>query len=336
MTQFGSLLDFDVHLSAERNYSRHTRRAYLADLRQLAEHAGHAPEEVSAREIRAWLVDLRGTRSASTLSRKLVSVRGFFRFLMREGRAEADPTAGLSAPRQPRRLPRPLSVDDCDALIESDAVSASRSSATKPEPSPDPLEELRQIRDRTILEVLYGTGIRVGELVALDVRDVDGRRGELRVLGKGRKERVVPLPGMAREILEKWIQVRKRPGVLAEPLFISIRPRRDTEARRLGDRDVRRILKKRALAVGISDRVHPHRLRHSYATHLLDMGADLREIQELLGHSSLATTQKYTAVSIEHLRQAYDEAHPRASSSKLRKASETPKKSGSRKKGKGR
>ena len=336
MTQFASLLDFDVHLSAERNYSHHTRRAYLADLRQLAEHAGRAPEEVSARQIRAWLVDLRGTRSASTLSRKLASVRGFFRFLMREGRAEADPTTGLSAPRQPRRLPRPLSVDDCDVLIENEAAPAPRSSSTKPAPSQGPLEELRRLRDRTILEVLYGTGIRVGELVGLDVRDVDRRRGEVRVLGKGRKERVVPLPGLAREVLETWIEARKRPGILAEPLFISIRPRRDTEARRLGDRDVRRILKKRALAVGISDRVHPHRLRHSYATHLLDMGADLREIQELLGHSSLATTQKYTAVSIEHLRQVYDEAHPRALSSKSRASSGTRKKAGSRKKRKAR
>ena len=158
------------------------------------------------------------------------------------------------------------------------------------------------------------------------------RRGELRVIGKGRKERVVPLPGLAREALENWIEARKRPGVLAEPLFISIRPRRDTEARRLGDRDVRRILKKRALAVGITDRVHPHRLRHSYATHLLDMGADLREIQELLGHSSLATTQKYTAVSIEHLRQAYDEAHPRAASSKACASAGARQKAGSRKK----
>ena len=157
--------------------------------------------------------------------------------------------------------------------------------------------------------------------MALDVRDVDMRRGEVRVLGKGRKERVVPLPEMARRALADWLAARRRPGVLAEPLFISIRPRRDDKVRRLGDRDVRRILRKRAQGAGLSDRVHPHRLRHSYATHLLDMGADLREIQELLGHASLSTTQKYTAVSIEHLRQVYDEAHPRAAGpSKVRKA----------------
>lgn len=333
MSEFPRLRDFDVHLSAERNFSEHTRRAYLSDLRQLAEHAACAPEEVSARDVRAWLVDLGATRSASTLSRKLASVRGFFRFLIREGRAEADPTAGLTTPRQPPRLPRPLSVDDCDVLVERDpparaSVSASRSAP--PAAGARPLDRLRGMRDRTLVEVLYGTGIRVGELVALDVRDVDRRRGELRVLGKGRKERVVPLPALAREAVDAWIEVRKRPGVLAEPLFTSIRPRRDDKARRLGDRDVRRILKKRALAAGISDRVHPHRLRHSYATHLLDMGADLREIQELLGHSSLATTQKYTAVSIEHLRQVYDDAHPRAAAaSKLRKGSGGREKTGS-------
>jgi integrase/recombinase XerC len=131
-------------------------------------------------------------------------------------------------------------------------------------------------------------------------------------MGKGRKERVVPLPKLTLDALMSWLEARRRPGVLAEPLFISLRPRRDDVVRRLGDRDVRRILSKRAMGAGLADRVHPHRLRHSYATHLLDMGADLREIQELLGHASLSTTQKYTAVSVEHLRQVYDSAHPRA------------------------
>ena len=140
--------------------------------------------------------------------------------------------------------------------------------------------------------------IRVGELVSLDVRDLNLHLGEVRVVGKGRKERIMPLPSLALEALEEWVTARQRPGVLAEPLFVSLRPRRDSEARRLGARDVRRVLRRRAIAAGITDRVHPHRLRHSYATHLLDMGADLREIQELLGHASLSTTQKYTAVSV--------------------------------------
>jgi integrase/recombinase XerC len=151
----------------------------------------------------------------------------------------------------------------------------------------------------------------VGELVALDVRDVDARRGEVRVMGKGRKERVVPLPAQARAALRDWLAARERPGILAEPLFTSL-VRRGRGGRRLGERDVRRVLAARARAARIAEPVHPHRLRHSYATHLLDMGADLRAIQELLGHASLSTTQKYTAVSAERLLEVYDRAHPRA------------------------
>ncbi len=156
--------------------------------------------------------------------------------------------------------------------------------------------------------------------VGLDVRDVELRSGEIRVLGKGRKERIIPLPGLCRDVIADWIEARKRPGILGEPLFISLRPRKEDKPRRLGDRDVRRVLKRRGIEAGIRDRVHPHRMRHSYATHLLDMGADLREIQELLGHASLSTTQKYTAVSAEHLRQVYDRAHPRATAVKHKRS----------------
>ena len=303
--------EFDRHLLAERNFSEHTRRAYRSDLRQFAKHLGTAPEEAGPREVRAWLIALGATRMATTVGRKLASLRTFFRYGLREGWAKADPTLGLRTPKVPRSLPRPLSVDDCFGLIERDPEPAQRKSGAAAAPE-TAMQRLRRLRDRTIVEVLYGTGIRVGELAALDVRDFDRRRGELRVLGKGRVERVAPLPKMALGAVLEWVDARKRPGLLAEPLFISIRPRRDTKARRLCDRDVRRILKKRALAAGIPERVHPHRLRHSFATHLLDMGADLREIQELLGHASLSTTQKYTAVSIEHLRRVYDEAHPSA------------------------
>ena len=304
----GSLRDFDLHLRSERNLSPHTCRAYASDLRCLVEHAGAsvAPAEVGSEDIRTWLIDSRAKHSPATTARRLGAARAFFRFLVREGEVAVDPTAGLPLPKLPKRLPRPLSVDDCNVLVERDAPPPK---SEKPE---SPFDTLRRLRDRAIVELLYGAGIRVGELVSLDVRDLNLHLGEVRVVGKGRKERIMPLPSLALEALEEWVTARQRPGVLAEPLFVSLRPRRDSEARRLGARDVRRVLRRRAIAAGITDRVHPHRLRHSYATHLLDMGADLREIQELLGHASLSTTQKYTAVSVEHLRQVYDAAHPRA------------------------
>jgi integrase/recombinase XerC len=159
---------------------------------------------------------------------------------------------------------------------------------------------------------MYGAGLRVGEIVALDVRDLDLVRGEVRVWGKGGKERVVPLPAAAREALRAWVDARRAPGLLAQPLFVA-QPRGAGESpRRLSDRDARRRLARRAREAGLSGRIHPHRMRHSYATHLLDMGADLRAIQELLGHASLSTTQRYTAVSAERLVAVYDRAHPRA------------------------
>jgi integrase/recombinase XerC len=316
------LRDFELHLRAERNLSPHTRRAYLSDLRQFAQHAGpgFAPERATSLDVRGFLASLHGRRGPATLGRKLAALRAFYGWLLREGACRLDPTAGMPAPRLPKRLPRPLPVDECMALI--DAVPAGPAQAS--------------LRDRALLELLYGAGLRVSELASLDVRDVDLHRGDVRVTGKGGKPRVVPLPAAARSALGAWIDSRRAPGLLAQPLFISLRRgkvSRASEARseprasggggagsaravpaRLGVRDVRRVLARRARAGGIESRVHPHRLRHSYATHLLDMGADLREIQELLGHASLSTTEKYTAVSAERLLEVYDRAHPRARS----------------------
>ena len=175
----------------------------------------------------------------------------------------------------------------------------------------DPRAAERERRDRALVELLYGAGLRVSELSQLDVRDVDLARGDVRVFGKGGAERVVPLPSEARRTLAAYLDARDAGNAAALPLFTALRAKRGVW-HRLGVRDVRRVLRARARAVGLFDRVHPHRLRHSYATHLLDMGADLREIQELLGHASLATTEKYTAVSIDRLAEVYDRAHPRA------------------------
>ncbi len=300
MTFTPAVTAFELHLRAERNLSAHTRRAYLSDVTQFAEFlgAGASPDKVSAVDVRAFLAGLHATRHPSTLGRKLASIRSFFRYLVREKQCALDPTAGISAPRTPKRLPNPLPVDDCITLIESKRL-----------PAEEPDE--KSLRNRALVELLYGAGLRVGELTGLDVRDVDLHRGDVRVSGKGGKERVVPLPEAAREALDRYLEQRRAPGLLAQPLFTALRRRRDGP-RRLGVRDVRRILHARARNAGVTDRVHPHRMRHSYATHLLDMGADLREIQELLGHASLSTTEKYTAVSAERLMEVYDQAHPRA------------------------
>lgn len=305
-----SLQSFDLYLGVERNLSPHTRRAYRTDLGQLRDAVGTDvdPADLAPEAVRTWLAGLHRRCSPATLGRKLAAVRCFYRYLLREGAVRSDPTAGLPMPKQPARLPRPLDVDSCELLVR-----------TKEVPQEPSASLLRPLRDQALIELLYGSGVRVGELVSLDVRDLDLPRRELRVMGKGRKERIVPLPELTVKALTAWIEARPQAGILAQPLFVSLRSSRTGPSRRLGDRDARRILRARAREVGIADRVHPHRLRHSYATHLLDMGADLREIQELLGHSSLSTTQKYTAVSAEHLRQVYDSAHPRAERAGARK-----------------
>ena len=303
---------FGRYLGVERGLSPHTRRAYESDVRQLTVHTGAqvSPAEVNADHVRSWLASLHRRRSPATLGRKLASVRSFFRWLVREGLIRDDPTAGLPMPKLEKRLPRPLSVDDCEQLMTRDRPQNRR-------PAPEGGDRERRsvwmkLRDRALVELLYGSGIRVGELTALDVRDLELRSREIRVMGKGGKERVVPIPAAAREALAAWLAVRRHAGVLSEPLFISLRARHEEKPRRLAAREARRILRERGISADLDQHVHPHRLRHSYATHLLDMGADLREIQELLGHASLSTTQKYTAVSVEHLRDAYDHAHPRA------------------------
>ena len=308
---------FDLHLRAERSLSPHTVRAYLSDLRQFAALCrAKTPAQLRPDDVRRFLAERHAEDAPASLGRKLAALRAFFRFLVRESVIAADPSAGIPAPRTPRRLPRPLAVDDCNVLMAPPARPASAASGGTRAATACAAPSWAELRDAAMVELLYGAGLRVGELVALDVRDVDVTHGEVRVLGKGGKERVVPLPAAARAALAAWLAPRRRPGVLGEPLFVALRARRGELPRRLDARDVRRRLAQRALAAGHADRVHPHRLRHSYATHLLDMGADLRAIQELLGHASLSTTQKYTAVSAERLVAVYDRAHPRARAAK--------------------
>jgi integrase/recombinase XerC len=319
-----AIRSFELHLRAERNLSPHTQRAYVSDVRQFADSigAGSAPQSVRVDDVRAFLAERHRRQSPTTLGRKLAALRSFFRFLVREGQREADPSVGIPAPRAARRLPRPLAVDDCHVLAEALAKHPEDGGRS---PARGRGRAARgALRDRALVELLYGAGLRVGELVALDVRDIDLHRGDVRVWGKGGKERVVPLPAAARSALREYLDGRRHAGVLSEPLFPSLRSKKGETPRRLDPRDVRRILRRRADRAGVVDRVHPHRLRHSYATHLLDMGADLRAIQELLGHASLSSTQKYTAVSAERLLEVYDRAHPRARKARQPKGGVAP------------
>lgn len=299
---------FLEHLRDERNLSDHTLRAYGRDLESfLAFLAGEfldkspaaiRPGEVDPLSVRSFLASLarRGVGPRSQ-ARALSAVRSLLRYGCREGVLERNPAAGVRTPKQPRKLPRHLRPGEIETLLES--VEGD-----------EPLER----RDRAILEMLYATGLRVGELLSLDWGDLDLKSRVLRVFGKGGKERMVPFGRHAADSLEGWREAWEelRPPSpdpvheAGEPVFLNYR------GGRLSARSVRRLIDRRVREAAIAGGVHPHTLRHTFATHLLEGGADLRSIQEHLGHSSLSTTQNYTHLELERLQSVYREAHPRA------------------------
>jgi len=287
---------FEKHLTVERNVSAHTRRAYLQDLsafRQFLLEELKWPEAGMLERIdnlilRRYLAVLHKQCKKTTIGRKLAALRTFFRYLVREGVLKVNPGELVATPKQEKYLPRTLTVDEAFALMEQGG-GADRLS----------------LRDRAIVETLYSCGLRVGELTSLTVGSVDLHEGLVRVLGKGRKERIVPIGRKAVAALRDYLAERSHPAG-EEPLFLNHR------GGRLTARSVERNLKVRLLKSGILKDATPHALRHSFATHLLDGGADLRAIQDLLGHASLSTTQKYTQVSVDHLLHTYDQAHPRS------------------------
>ena len=289
---------FTTHLSVERNVSPHTLVAYRRDLAgfqaflhddlKWTEHDAALLRRVDQIVLRRYLALLHHRCKRSTIGRKLAALRSFFRFLVREGVLEINPGELVGTPRAEKYLPKTLSVDEAFALMERDTNDG-----------------LLALRDRAIVETLYSCGLRIGELTGLDIQGLDLDAGLVRVLGKGRKERIVPVGRKAREALQRYL-VARGPAAADAPLFINHR------GGRLTARSIQRQLKVRLLQAGILKEATPHALRHSFATHLLAGGADLRAIQELLGHASLSTTQKYTQVSIEHLARVYDDAHPRS------------------------
>jgi integrase/recombinase XerC len=305
-----SLNSFLDHLRYERNVSAHTLRNYESDLQQFLDYLSPANakgngkkraepdiKEIDHITIREWLATLHSDhKKKSSIARKLAALRTFFQFLVREGVVEANPAKLVATPRKEKKLPVHLSVEDAVRFIET----------------PDPDTDFGK-RDRAILELLYATGVRVSELAQLDLRDIDFNNKLLRVFGKRRKERIVPFGDPAAKALREYLSVRNKflmnaPVAKrdAQPLILNY------QGTRITTRSVGRLVEKYIrMCAGIHD-ISPHALRHSFATHLLDSGADLRDIQALLGHARLSTTQVYTHVSMEKLIEVYDKAHPKA------------------------
>ena len=292
-----NLLDkFDHHLLVERNVSEHTRSAYQRDLQEfkIFLESVYKPVDLDCLKqidrivLRSYLAALHKKNRKSTIARKLSAIRTFFRYLVREGLMSANPGDLVSTPRQEKYLPTTLSVDETFTLIDS--VNKS---------------DRLSLRDRAILELLYSCGLRISELTGLDVGKVDFGQELVRVTGKGDKERIVPVGQHALKAIRAYLEERGVPGD-QEPMFLN------RLGGRLTARSIQRHLKKQLLQANLLKNATPHALRHSFATHLLDGGADLRAIQELLGHASLSTTQKYTQVSVDHLTSVYDKAHPRS------------------------
>ncbi len=288
------------YLSIERGASPNTLAAYDRDLGEYVEfllaRRVTAPEAVSREDVTAWIGDLRTRGLApSSVERKVAAIKGFHKFLVREGLTENHPTARLPLPRVPERLPDVISVEQADKLLS--------------QPFPDGPVGLR---DRAMLEVLYGCGVRVSELVGLDTTDVDLEDGFIRVFGKGSKERLVPIGGLAVTALDAYLRhgrsfLRPAASIRASEPAVFLNNR----GGRLSRQSVFTSVKRYGARVGIEN-LHPHTLRHSFATHLLEGGADLRALQEMLGHADISTTQVYTHVDTRHIREEYLSTHPRA------------------------
>ncbi|MFW0952596.1 tyrosine recombinase XerC [Vibrio parahaemolyticus] len=285
---------FYEFLRSEKGLSLHTQRNYKQQLETMAQHLAEMGLKDWSQVDAGWVRQLAGKgmregMKASSLATRLSSLRSFFDFLILRGEMSANPAKGVSAPRKKRPLPKNLDVDEVNQLLEVN--------------EDDPLA----IRDRAMMELMYGAGLRLAELVSVDVREVQLRSGELRVIGKGDKERKVPFSGMATEWVGKWLRVRGDLAAPGEPaLFVS----------KLGTRISHRSVQKRMAEWGqkqsVASHISPHKLRHSFATHMLESSNNLRAVQELLGHENISTTQIYTHLDFQHLAQAYDQAHPRA------------------------
>lgn len=291
--------NFSDFLGSERNYSKHTVKAYIRDIGEfsrvikekklgLDKDGSIDPGKLDETSVRAYIGWLYTRNSRTSISRKLASVRTFFEFLVRKGAVKSNLAKLVPTPRGEKRLPTFLTVDEVVKLLSTE------------------LSDEYSSRDRAMLELMYSSGLRVSELVGIDLNDIDLKNLTVKVLGKGGKERIVPVGSKAAEALNKYLHERLDMNPSGDHLFVN------TRGDRLNVRSVDRVIRKYATLAGIPKNVSPHVLRHTFATHLLGGGADLRAIQEMLGHKSLSTTQRYTHTSIEKLMEIYDKTHPRA------------------------
>lgn len=286
--------DFIRSLKAERDISRHTEKAYINDLQEFITFVDKSHQDIDNLDIRTFLASLHQKKLKKTsISRKLASIRSFFKYLHREGVVRKNPARLVSSPRLPKTLPRFLSIDDVFSLMDAPKG-----------------ETFKTTRDKAILELLYSSGLRVSELASLDMADLDIKEGLVRVKGKGKKERIVPIGSKALDAIKNYLPERITKKRRSPAIFLNNR------GGRLTDRSIRRILYIYSRLLNLRGNLSPHTLRHTFATHMLHGGADLRAIQELLGHSSLSTTQRYTHVDITHLTDVYDKAHPMAKEKK--------------------
>jgi len=281
---------FIRYLDLEKGASSHTLRAYRKDLREFSESVKCEPNNLDIIDLRGFIAgQIQKGLNKTTVCRRLSSIRSFFKFLYREGYMKTNPAKLVSNPKVPKLLPRFLSVDDVFSLVEK----------------PEGIGFL-PARNRAVLELLYSSGLRVSELSGINTDDIHIKESLIKVKGKGKKERIVPIGSKAIDAMKSYIIERMLLKTKERALFLN------RMGKRLTERGVRRIVVKYARAIGIHGRIGPHTLRHSFASHLLQGGADLRVIQELLGHASLSTTQKYTHLNITHLMDVYDKAHPLA------------------------
>jgi integrase/recombinase XerC len=288
------LIDFLNYLKNERTVSEHTERSYRSDLEQLFDYFGDVDlaviDHTALRQFMAHLMS-RQVRKAS-IARKLSAIRSFFKYLHRQGVLANNPARLVARPRGEKRLPAVLTADDAQRLMEAPGATS-------------PRLNVAEFRDRAVLEALYSTGIRASELTGMDRQDIDRQGGLIRVRGKGRKERIVPIGSKALDAIDAYLGQKTistdNPAVFTGPA-----------GKRLTARTVQRILENYRKKLGLLQKASPHTLRHSFATHLLESGADLRAIQELLGHASLSTTQRYTHLNLDSLMDTYDKAHPKA------------------------